>query len=288
MSFKDTFFSKNKSLNCRGKLLDLSKPRIMGILNITPDSFYDGGRYISDSEIINQVELMLDEGADILDIGGISTRPGAKNLNEKEEWARLEPVLKLIRTKFPDTKLSVDTFRSAVACLAVRGYGVDMINDISGGEMDRNMFQEVAGLQVPYVIMHMRGDPETMQSLTDYDDFAGEITGYFSNKVKQLTDLGIKDIIIDPGFGFSKTIDQNYFLLKYLHHFQIFELPVMVGVSRKSMIYKTLETIPDEALIGTTVLHTIALLQGADLLRVHDVKEAIQAIRLVEKYQQAV
>lgn len=287
MSFKDTFFSKNKSLNCRGKLLDLSQPRIMGILNITPDSFYDGGRYLSDNEIITQAERMLDEGADILDIGGISTRPGAKILNEKEEIDRLRPVLRLIRTKFPDAILSVDTFRSAIARFAVTEYGVDMINDISGGEMDRDMFQELAGLQVPYIIMHMRGDPETMQSLTDYDDLVGEMTAYFSEKVKQLTELGIKDIVIDPGFGFSKTIDQNYFLLKHLHHFQIFELPVMAGVSRKSMIYKTLEATPDDALNGTTVLHTIALLQGANLLRVHDVKEAIEAISLVEKYQQA-
>ncbi|MBL7113494.1 MAG: dihydropteroate synthase [Bacteroidales bacterium] len=287
MSFKDTFFSKNNSLNCRGKLLDLSQPRIMGILNITPDSFYDGGRYLSDNEIITQAERMLDEGADILDIGGISTRPGAKILNEKEEIDRLRPVLRLIRTKFPDAILSVDTFRSAIARFAVTEYGVDMINDISGGEMDRDMFQELAGLQVPYIIMHMRGDPETMQSLTDYDDLVGEMTAYFSEKVKQLTELGIKDIVIDPGFGFSKTIDQNYFLLKHLHHFQIFELPVMAGVSRKSMIYKTLEATPDDALNGTTVLHTIALLQGANLLRVHDVKEAIEAISLVEKYQQA-
>ena len=287
MSPKDTFFSKNKSLNCRGKLLDLSKPRIMGILNITPDSFYDGGRYASDNEIINQAERMLKEGADILDIGGISTRPGAKVLNEKEEIERLDPVLKLIRTNYPEAILSIDTFRSSIARFAVTEYGVDMINDISGGEMDKDMFHTVAGLQVPYILMHMRGNPETMQSLTDYKDIIGEMTTYFAKKAKQLTDSGVRDIVIDPGFGFSKTVDQNYFLLKHLHHFQIFELPVLAGVSRKSMIYQTLEAKPGDALNGTTVLHTIALLQGAHLLRVHDVKEAGEAIRLVEKYQQA-
>jgi len=288
MSFKDTSFSKNKSLNCRGKLLDLSHPRIMGVLNITPDSFYDGGRYASDNEIIKQAEQMLNEGADIIDIGGISTRPGAKLLNNKEEIERLDPVLKLVRTKFTDVILSVDTYRSAVARFAVTEYGVDMINDISGGEMDHDMFQTVAGLQVPYVVMHMKGNPETMQSLTDYDDIIGEMAAYFSQKAQQLTDLGVTDIIIDPGFGFSKTLDQNYFLLKHLHHFQILGLPVLAGVSRKSMIYKALGATPDDALNGTTVLHTLALLQGAHLLRVHDVKEATEAISLVEKYQRAI
>jgi len=287
MPFKDTFFSKNKSLNCRDKLLDLSHPRIMGILNITPDSFFDGGRYISEVEIISQVERMLNEGADIIDIGGISTRPGAKILNKKEEIERLDPVLKLIRTKFPDLILSIDTYRSAVAQFAVSEYGVDMINDISGGEMDDDMFQTVARLKVSYVAMHMKGNPGTMQSLTDYEDIVAEMTAYFSRKVKQLTDLGVRDIVIDPGFGFSKTIDQNYFLLKHLHHFQMFGLPVLAGVSRKSMVYKVLEATPDDALNGTTVLHTLALLQGAHLLRVHDVREATEAISLVEKYQQA-
>lgn len=283
MSFKDTFFSKTRSLNCDGKLLDLSTPRIMGILNITPDSFFDGGRYTTSEKIRDQLTKMVNEGADIIDIGGISTRPGAKPISEKEELKRIIPVIKMVRELQPQTIISIDTYRSGVARLVVKDFGVEIINDISGGELDVKMHETIAELKVPYIIMHMRGNPETMQSLTDYKDIIREMIDYFSKKTDHLFKLGVKDLIIDPGFGFSKTIGQNFYLLNHLEAFQLFELPLMVGVSRKSMLYKTLQTGPDEVLNATTVMHTIALIKGANILRVHDVKEAAQVITLTDK-----
>lgn len=283
MSSKDTFFSKIRNLNCRGKLLDLSIPRIMGILNVTPDSFYDGGKYISSDRIRTQLNKMINEGADIIDIGGISTRPGAKPVSEEEELKRIIPAIKLVREIHPETIISVDTYRSAIARIAVEDFAVEIINDISGGELDEKMYETIAALKVPYIIMHMRGNPETMQTCTEYADIIKEMIGYFSDKTEHLLELGVRDLIIDPGFGFSKTTGQNFYLLNHLDSFQLFELPLMVGLSRKSMLFKTLETNPSEVLNGTTVLHTVALMKGANILRVHDVKEAVQAIILTKK-----
>lgn len=283
MSFKDTFFSKIRSLNCGGKLLDLSTPRIMGILNVTPDSFYDGGKYTTSDRIRIQMTKIINEGADIIDIGGISTRPGAKPVSEKEELNRIIPVIKMVRELYPQTIISVDTYRSGIARLVVKDFAVEIINDISGGELDKRMHETIAELKVPYIIMHMRGNPETMQTFTNYKDIIKEMIGYFAKKTDHLFKLGARDLIIDPGFGFSKTTGQNFYLLNHLESFQLFELPLMVGLSRKSMLYKTLQTSPDEVLNGTTILHTIALMKGANILRVHDVKEATQVIILTEK-----
>ena len=283
MPFKDTFFSKNRSLNCGGKLLDLSAPRVMGILNVTPDSFYDGGRYTTPETIRNQVDRIAEEGADIIDIGGISTRPGAKPVTEEEELTRIIPVIKMVRDRHPEIIISVDTYRSGVARYVVENFGIGIINDVSGGEMDKTMHKTIAELKVPYIIMHMRGTPETMQTLTDYKDIIEEMTIYFSNKTDQLMKLGVTDLVIDPGFGFSKTTDQNFYLLNHLDTFQVFELPLLVGISRKSMIYRTLQTSPSAVMNATTVLNTIALMKGANILRVHDVKEAVQAVILTKK-----
>ncbi len=287
MEFKDTLFSKKSYINCRGKLLDLSSPKIMGILNITPDSFYDGGFYYDKDTAIKRVYRMVDEGADILDFGSYSSRPGAENIPPEEEWERLHPVLDIVRERYPDLILSVDTFRSDIAAKAVNEYNVDIINDISGGELDPNMFSTLAELNVPYIMMHMKGTPQNMKENTHYDDLIREISSYFSSKGDKLRKMGVKDIILDPGFGFSKTIDQNFSLLKNLKDFSIFGLPIMVGLSRKSMIYKTLSTEPSEALPGTIVLNTLALINGANILRVHDVKETKQLLKLFEKYKDA-
>jgi len=283
MDFKDTFFSKKHTLNIRGSLLDLSRPTVMGVLNITPDSFYDGGRYQRNDHILKRVEELVSEGATFIDIGAYSSRPGAQHLTEKEEYNRLKPVVTRIRKKFPETILSVDTFRACIAREMVREYGVDMINDISAGSMDGEMFDTVAELHVPYIIMHMKGTPANMQDNPTYENVTREILHYFSEKIQALTLLGVADIIVDPGFGFGKTLDHNYELLANLDSFNMMELPVMAGLSRKSMIYKFFDTTPDKALNGTTVLHTIALLKGVDILRVHDVKEAMETIALVEK-----
>ena len=288
MSFKDTFFSKIRSLNCGGKLLDLSIPKVMGVLNVTPDSFYDGGKYYSSDKIIDQVNKMIEDGADIIDIGGISTRPGSQSISEEEELKRIIPAIKLVREFHPETIISVDTYRSGIARHVVDDYGVEMINDISGGELDNRMFDTIAALKIPYIIMHMRGNPGNMQTLTDYDDIIKDMISYFANKTEYLIKLGVSDLIVDPGFGFSKTTEQNFHLLNHLDTFQLFELPLMVGLSRKSMVYKTLQTSPDMVLNGTTVLHTIALMKGANLLRVHDVKEAVEAITLCEKLKTSI
>ena len=272
-----------KSININGELLDLSTPLVMGILNITPDSFYPGSRKQSEREIVGRVRQILDEGGIIVDIGGQSTTPASTRISAREELKRLEPALKLIRKEFPDTILSIDTFYSEVAGPAVEKYGVNIINDISGGQIDDNMFETVARLNVPYILMHMRGIPQTMQQHTRYDNLVQDILYYFSEKIAKLNLLGVNDIIIDPGFGFSKTTDQNYQLMAYLKYFNIFDVPILAGISRKSMIYRLLGCTPQESLNGTSVLNTFALLSGANILRVHDVKEAVECVKIVQK-----
>lgn len=272
-----------KSININGELLNLSTPLVMGILNVTPDSFYSGSRKQSEKEIVGRVQQIVDEGGKIIDIGGQSTSPSAPLLSAEEEFNRVEPALQLIRKEFPDIILSIDTFYSEVARHAVEDYGVNIINDISGGQIDDNMFETVARLNVPYILMHMRGTPQTMQQFTRYDNFIQDILYYFSERISKLNLLGVNDIIIDPGFGFSKTTDQNYQLMAYLKYFDIFDAPILVGISRKSMIYKLLGCTPQESLNGTSVLNTVALLSGASILRVHDVKEAMECVKIVEK-----
>lgn len=276
-------FSKKESINCNGQLLMLNKPIVMGILNITPDSFYDGGKYSEMPLIESQIEKILNEGATIIDVGAYSSRPGAMHISEEEELKRLSPVLQLINKKYPSAIVSVDTFRANIAEKVVKDYGVAIINDISAGEMDSKMFETIASLNIPYIIMHMKGTPQNMQQNPIYKNVINEIISYFSNKINQLKQLGVHDIIIDPGFGFGKTIEHNYELLNKLHKLRIFELPVLAGISRKSMIYKYLNKSPQEALNGTTVLNTLALTKGASILRVHDVQEAVEVINLYSK-----
>jgi dihydropteroate synthase len=274
--------NSQSSINCKGKLFDLSTPCVMGILNITPDSFYDGGKYSSEEQCINQVQQMILDGAKIIDIGSVSTRPGAKEVDVTEELHRLIPVIKVLADKFPDTILSVDTWRSSVAKEAINS-GAHIINDISGGLFDEQMFSTIASLNVPYIMMHTSGKPELMQQNPHYEHLINEIISFFAKQLSQLRKLGVHDVIIDPGFGFGKTLDHNYQLMEKLESFQLFDLPILVGVSRKSMIQKLLNITADEALNGTSVLNTIALLNGAKILRVHDVKEAVQAIEIVNK-----
>ncbi len=270
------------TINCKGRLIDLSTPKVMGILNVTPDSFFDGGVYTNKENIYKRILSMIDEGADIIDIGAVSTRPNSDFPNEQEEWNRLLPALEVIKRDFPNFCFSLDTFRSTIAQKAVEQYGIAIINDISAGNLDNNMFATIKKLQVPYIIMHMQGTPKTMQINPTYNNVTSDIIKFFSEKISKLYELGVNDIIIDPGFGFGKTIEHNYTLLRHLDHFKILDHPILVGVSRKSMIYKTLNITPTEALNGTTVLHTISLLKGANILRVHDVKEAKEVIKLVE------
>jgi len=266
-------------INCRGALIDVSEPKVMGILNVTPNSFYDGGKFQLQDSALQQVEKMLSDGADFVDIGACSTKPNAEFVSEADEIARLKPVLEAIAKEFPKALISVDTFRAAVAEMAVKE-GAAIVNDVSSGNLDVNMLPTIAKLQVPYIMMHSRGDAATMQNLTQYDDLIKEILFYFSQKVAFARSLGIHDLIIDPGFGFAKTMSQNYHLLKNLSLFQMLELPILVGISRKSMIYKHLDISANEALNGTTVLNTLALSKGANILRVHDVKEAVETIQL--------
>ena len=269
-------------INVNGSLLDLSQPRVMGILNVTPDSFYAGSRTQTEAEIVRRVKQIVSEGAAIIDIGAFSSRPNADNVSAREEMERLRMGLKILFEIQPDAVVSVDTFRADVARMCVEEYGVAIINDIAAGEMDANMFHTVAALNVPYIMMHMQGTPQSMQQHPHYDNLLKEVFLYFARKVQQLRDLGVKDIILDPGFGFGKTMEHNYELLSHLEEFRIFELPLLVGVSRKSMIYRLLDITPQEALNGTTVLDTICLLKGADILRVHDVKEAVETVRIVQ------
>ncbi len=274
------------SLLAHGQLLDLSRPRVMGILNVTPDSFYVGSRTETEMAILKRAEELLAEGATILDVGGYSSRPGAEEVTPAEEWERLHYALGALRREYPDAILSVDTFRAEVAARCVEEHGVNLINDISGGTLDDEMFATVARLNVPYVLMHMRGTPQTMQQCTDYVHPVQEVAKALAEKINHLRALGVKDIIADPGFGFGKTTAQNFELLKHLDVLHLLEVPLLVGVSRKSMIYKTLDCTPTEALNGTTAVHTIALLKGASILRVHDVKAAAECIALVQKMQE--
>jgi dihydropteroate synthase len=272
----------SKYINVNGSLLDLSVPCVMGILNITPDSFYAGSRMQTEAEIIARAQQILDEGAGIIDIGAYSSRPNAENVSPHEEMERLRMGLEILRKTHPGAVISVDTFRADVARMCVEEYGVAIINDIAAGEMDTDMFRTVAELNVPYIMMHMQGTPQNMQKHPHYDNLLKEVFFYFAQKVQQLRDLGMKDIILDPGFGFGKTVEHNYELLAHLEEFRIFELPLLVGVSRKSMIYRLLRGTPQDALNGTTVLDTICLLKGADILRVHDVREAVETVKIVE------
>ena len=271
-----------KQINANGRLMDLSHPQVMGILNVTPDSFYAGSRKQNETEIVARVHQIIDEGGNIIDIGAYSSRPNAAEVSTSEEMQRLRFGLDIIRREVPDAVVSVDTFRADVAQMCAEEYGVAMINDISAGEMDKNMFATVARLGIPYIIMHMQGTPQTMQEHPHYDNVLKEVLFYFAEKVQRLRDLGIKDIILDPGFGFGKTLEHNYALLNQLEEFSVFELPILIGVSRKSMIYKLLDCTPEDALNGTIAVNTIALMKGADLLRVHDVKAASESIKIVE------
>lgn len=267
------------TINCKGNLIDLSTPKVMGILNITPNSFYDGGKFQEDTIILNQVEKLLNEGATFIDIGAYSSKPNAEFVSEEEELQRILPVLQQIIKQFPEAIISIDTFRAEVAKQSVLN-GAALINDISAGYLDEKMLPTIAELQVPYIMMHMKGNPQTMQSLTHYDDIVKEMIYYFSERIFEARKLGINDLIVDPGFGFAKTLEQNYEVMQKLDIFKQLELPVLVGISRKSMIYKLLETSAQEALNGTTFLNAIALEKGANILRVHDVKEAVECVKL--------
>lgn len=272
-----------KYINVNGKLMDLSQPQVMGILNVTPDSFYAGSRQQTEEEIANRAFRILEEGASIIDIGAYSSRPNAENISSEEEMRRLRTGLEIINRNHPGSVISVDTFRADVARMCAEEYGAAIINDIAAGTMDERMFGTIAKLGVPYIIMHMQGTPQNMQMNPHYDNLLKEIFYYFSEKVQKLRDYGVKDIILDPGFGFGKTLEHNYQLMNHLEEFNIFELPLLVGVSRKSMIYKLLGGTPEDALNGTTVLNTISLMKGADILRVHDVKAAVEAVKIVQK-----
>lgn len=276
----------HKTLNIRGTLTSLETPLVMGILNITPDSFYADSRKQTEAAIEERIQTILSEGGQIIDIGGYSSRPDAVEVSPEEEMSRLAFALKILNAHYPDTPLSVDTFRADIARRCVEEYGVAIVNDISGGELDHEMFDTVARLHVPYIMMHMRGTPQTMQQHTDYADMMEEIMLYFAGKVRRLRLLGVNDIILDPGFGFSKTVDQNYALMSRLREFGEFGLPLLVGVSRKSMIYKFLGGTPADSLNGTTVLNTFALMNGADILRVHDVRAAVEAVKIVNQLKQ--
>jgi dihydropteroate synthase len=280
MEAKDTFFSKKTTIRCGGKFLDLSSPCVMGILNITPDSFYEGSRARVEREILNRAEHILSEGAKIIDIGAESTRPGATAVSEDEELERLIPAVELIRKEFPDCIISADTYKSSVAKASVEA-GANIINDVSGGAFDDDMFETVAGLKVPYILMHTKGTPQTMVKQANYEDVLKEIMLYFSQKVFELKNKGVADIILDPGFGFAKNLSHNYELLSRLEEFIIFDLPLLIGVSRKKMISGLLNINAEEALNGTTVVNTMALMKGASILRVHDVKQAVEAVKII-------
>lgn len=270
------------TINCKGQLIDLSTPKVMGILNITPNSFYDGGKFTLSENVLSHVEKMLSDGATFIDIGAYSSKPNSDFVSEEEEFKRILPVVKSILKHFPNALLSIDTFRSGIATTCIDN-GAAIINDISAGNLDKKMLDVIASYNVPYIMMHMRGTPQTMQSLTNYENIVKEILFYFSEKVNKARSLGINDLIVDPGFGFAKTLEQNYEILSNLSLFKILDLPILSGVSRKSMVYKPLGLTADEALNGTTVLNTIALTKGANILRVHDVKEAVECVKLFER-----
>jgi dihydropteroate synthase len=270
------------TINCKGQLIDLSTPKIMGILNVTPNSFYDGGKFTLSENGLLQVGKMLEEGATFIDIGAYSSKPNAEFVSEEEELSRILPVVQSVLKQFPDALLSIDTFRSEIAAVCIEN-GAAIINDISAGNLDEKMMDVVAKYKVPYIMMHMRGTPQTMQSHTNYENIVKEIVFYFSEKVSKARSLGINDLIIDPGFGFAKTLEQNYEVLQNLELFQMLDLPILAGISRKSMVYKPIGVTANEALNGTTVLNTIALSKGANILRVHDVKEAVECVKLFER-----
>lgn len=270
------------SINVNGKLIDLAEPQVMGILNVTPDSFYSGSRKQTEEDIRNRVKQIIDEGGQMIDIGAYSSRSGADDVSTQEEMARLRHGMKIVNEMAPGMPVSVDTFRADVAKMCVEELGVGIINDISGGELDKRMFETVAKLGVPYILMHMKGTPQTMQQAPHYDDLMKEIMLYFAEKIQKLRDLGQKDIILDPGYGFAKTIEHNYELLGHQEMLHVFELPLLVGISRKSMIFRLLGSSPEESLNGTSVLNTIALQKGASILRVHDVKECVEVVKIVK------
>lgn len=274
------------TLKIKSQIIDFAQPKIMGILNITPDSFYDGGAYTLVESAIARIEKMVSDGALIIDIGAYSTRPGSNEISSEKEWQRLEPVLKFLY-RFPKTYFSIDTFRAEIARRSVADYGMDLVNDISGGTFDDKMYETIALLKVPYVLMHVKGEPKTMHQAFEYSKLGTECLSYFIDKINNLKILGINDVVIDPGFGFSKNLDQNFALLKELNQFQLLGKPVLAGLSRKSMIFKTLGIDPMASLNGTTALNMIALLNGANILRVHDVKEAAETIALFKKYVEA-
>lgn len=276
-----------KTLNLKGRLVSLERPLVMGILNVTPDSFYADSRKEGEAAIDARIQQILAEGGDLIDLGGYSSRPDAAEVTPEEEMHRLEVALRILNQHYPDVSVSVDTFRADIARRCVEEFGVAIINDISGGELDPTMFNTVADLRVPYILMHMRGTPKTMQQLCNYTDLTEEIMRYFARKLEQLRLLGVNDIILDPGFGFSKTLEQNYTLMAHLDEFHAFDLPLLVGISRKSMIYRLLGGTPTDSLNGTTVLNTFALLHGAHILRVHDVKAAVEACRIVRQLHQS-
>lgn len=278
---------KTYSLNLKGRLVTIDHPWVMGIINITPDSFYSGSRVNDEKTLVERVRMMLADGADVLDVGACSTRPGSESVDAQGEMERLQWALAVIRREAPGTILSVDTYRADVARRCVEEWGADIINDISGGTLDDNMFATMASLRVPYVLMHMRGTPETMSSMTDYDDVAADVLEWMARRIDQLRQMGVADVIADPGFGFAKTVEQNYELLAHLNAFHALEAPLLVGVSRKRMIYTPLDISADVALNGTTVVNTIALQQGAHILRVHDVRAAVEAVKLTTMLRQA-
>jgi dihydropteroate synthase len=284
---KDTIFCKKKSLRFRDKIFYIEQPIVMGIVNITHDSFYSESRVQNIEAFLITVKKMLDEGATIIDIGAASSRPGAEIITSEEELNRLKPYLEVLKKTFPDVWFSIDTYNSYTASVCVEKYGFYMINDISAGSIDNNMFDTVIRLNVPYVLMHMKGIPKNMQQLANYEDVVGDVIQFLGVKKHELISNGLNDIIIDPGFGFGKTVDQNFKLLKNLDCFKILNCPILVGLSRKSLIYKTLQITPDESLLGSNVLHALALLNNADIIRTHDVKETLQTIKLIDAYKKA-
>ncbi|MCY1719145.1 dihydropteroate synthase [Prolixibacteraceae bacterium Z1-6] len=274
------FLKRNSSIQLGNSIIDLSIPIVMGIVNITPDSFYDGGKMEDEKTMLTAVEQMVAAGVTVIDVGAVSTKPGAENISTKIELGRLLPAVRAIRNEFPEIPISIDTFRSWVAVRVIDEIGPIIVNDVSGGTLDSKMFETIGKLQMPYILSHIQGTPRDMQDDPQYDDLIKDVSSYFAEKVKRLTKFGVKDIILDPGFGFGKNLDHNYELLNRLDAFKVFQLPVMVGLSRKSMIWKALDITPEEALNGTTVANTLALMGGADILRVHDVKEAVEAVKI--------
>jgi dihydropteroate synthase len=275
------FLKRKSTINLNGRILDLSTPVVMGIINVTPDSFFDGGKYKTEKKVLKRAEDILEQGGKVIDIGAVSTQPGSEGISTKDEIDRLLPAVRAVKKAFPQAFVSIDTYRSWVALKIIEDYGPCIVNDVSGGNFDVHMFDTVGKLGVPYILMHMQGTPLKMQENPQYDDIIRDISLFFTERMKKLTRAGVKDVIIDPGFGFGKNLEHNYQLLNRLDSFKVFQLPLMVGVSRKSMIYKLLNSKPDDALNGTSVVNTLALLGGTDILRVHDVKEAVEAVKIL-------